>query len=80
MSNPVISGGNGENGKVTVCGKDGTPLAELLAFDGEAVIGAGNENRPGRLTMYNGIRQNTVNLTTADATLALGNNGVNGKV
>ena len=80
MSNPIISGGHGENGKVSVLGKGGQPQVELLAFDNEAVIGAGNENRPGRLTMYNGAAQNTVSLTTADATLALGNNGVNGKV
>lgn len=80
MSNPIVSGGNGVNGRVSVVGKDGTPLAELLAFDNEAVIGAGNRNRPGRLTMYNGAAQNTVNLTTTDARLALGSNGVNGQV
>lgn len=80
MNGPIISGGSGANGKASVVGKDGTPLAELLAFDNEAVIGAGNRNRPGRLTMYNGAAQNTVNLTTADAKLTLGTSGVNGQV
>jgi hypothetical protein len=76
----VISGGNGENGKVSVRGRDGVPLAELLAFDNEAAIGAGNQDRPGRLSLFNGAGLNTVSLTTADATLILGSNGVSGTV
>ena len=80
MGNPIVSGGDGSNGKVSVRGKDGTPLAELVASDGEGVIGAGNKDRPGRLTMFNGAGKITANLTAASATLVLGENAVNGKV
>lgn len=80
MGNPIISGGDGSNGKVSVRGKDGTPLVELVAADNEGAIGAGNKDRPGRLTMFNGAGKMTANLTAASATLVLGDNDVNGKV
>jgi hypothetical protein len=76
----VVVGGSGANGTVSVRGKDGQPLVELLGRDDEAVIGAGQTGRPGRLSMYNGAGQNTVNLTTADAALVLGGGGVGGTV
>ncbi|WP_324680485.1 hypothetical protein [Hymenobacter sp. GOD-10R] len=76
----LISGGNGANGKASVCGKDGTPLVEMLALDNEAVLGAGNKARPGRLTMYDKNGNPTVNVATADASLTLGSGGTNGKV
>jgi hypothetical protein len=60
-----------------VHGKDGQPLVELLGRENESVIGAGQKARPGRLSMYAGNGQNTVNLTTANATLTLG--GVGGR-
>jgi hypothetical protein len=77
----IISGGSGANGKVSVHGKDDTALVELLAFDKESVIGVGNKNRPGRLTMYNGAATpiQNVNLTAVDATLVLGGSE-NGKI
>lgn len=78
MAANEIVGGNGENGTLSVRGKDGTPLAELLARDNEAVLGAGNKNRPGRLTMFDAGGRNTINLTTADARIVAGSNGVNG--
>jgi hypothetical protein len=69
----VISGGSGQNGKVSVLGKDGQPLVELLGFDNESVISAGQRGgRPGRLTMYDGRGQQTVSLRAAEATLELG--------
>ncbi len=69
----VISGGSGQNGKVSVLGKDGQPQAELLAFDNESVIGVGQrDKRPGRLTMFNGQGQRTVNLRAEAADLHLG--------
>ena len=77
----IITGGNGTDGKVSVRGKDGQPLVELLGRDNECVIDAGQGgNRPARLTMYNGQGQQTVNLSTADATLRLGGSPTNGTV
>lgn len=78
MSN-VISGGAGANGKVSVLGKDNTPLAELIATDTESIIGVGNKGRAARLTMYDTNGSPSVNLRTADASLILGG-ATNGKV
>ena len=80
MSDNIILGGNGADGSVSVHGKDGQPLVELLGRDNEAVVGAGNKGRPGRLSMYDGAGGNTVNLTTADASLVLGGSGTDGRV
>lgn len=76
----VVVGGDGTDGTVSVRGSDGQPLVELLGRSNEAVIGLGQKSRPARLTMYNGNAQPTVNLSTADATLALGGSGINGTV
>jgi len=80
MSESIILGGSNTNGTVSVCGKDGQPLVELLGRDNESVIGAGQKGRPGRLTMYNANGQQTVNLSTTDAHLTLGGSGTNGTV
>ena len=66
--------------RISVHGKDGQPLVELLGRENESVIGAGQKARPGRLSMYAGNGQNTVNLTTANATLTLGGAGADGTV
>jgi len=75
-------GGLDKGGTVTVSGKDGQPLVQLLAHDTEAVIGAGQTpGRAGRLTMYDGKQPiQTVNLTAVDATLKLGGAGTDGTV
>jgi hypothetical protein len=65
-------GGNGTDGLVSVLGTDNTPLVQLIGTATEAIIGAGNTSRPGRLSMYDINGNNTVNLTTTDATLSLG--------
>jgi hypothetical protein len=75
-----IFGGGGADGTVSVLGRDGQPLVQLLARDTESVIGAGQTSRPGRLSMYDGKGQNTVSLTTADASLSLGGNNVPGTI
>jgi hypothetical protein len=77
--NNIVSGGAGTNGKVSVLGKDNIPLTELIATDNEAIMGAGNKGRAGRLTMYDANGSLTVNLRTADASLTLGG-ATNGKV
>jgi hypothetical protein len=41
MSDNIILGGNGADGSVSVHGKDGQALVELLGRDNEAVIGIG---------------------------------------
>jgi hypothetical protein len=77
----LISGGAGVNGEVSVNGKDGLPLVQLLATDTEAVIGAGQKDgRPARLTMYDGEANQTVNLSAANASLQLGGASTNGTV
>lgn len=78
ISARVEVGGGNVAGAVSVRGKDGAPQAKLLALEGESVLGVGQKDRPGRLTMYNGVQQATINLTTTDARLQLGGWGVNG--
>ena len=80
MSDILVLGSAAANGTVSVRGKDGQPLVELLGRDNECVIGAGQKGRPGRLTMYDVNGQQTVNLATADAHLTLGGGGANGSV
>jgi hypothetical protein len=46
------AGGDGVNGVVSVRGADNMPLAELLALPDEGVLGLGQANRPGRISMY----------------------------
>jgi len=65
-------GGPSKGRGVTVNGKDGQPDVQLLALDTEAVIGAGGSgNRPGRLTMYDGKGNQTVNLTAANGNISV---------
>ncbi|MBL8188159.1 MAG: hypothetical protein JNK38_09130 [Acidobacteria bacterium] len=73
-------GDSGVDGAVSVIGANGAPAVELLALPKESVIGAGTANRPGRLTLYNGNGQQTVNITTADAKFSLGGGGVAGSI
>ncbi len=80
MSDTLILGSAAANGTVSVRGKDGQPLVELLGRDSEAVIGAGQKGRPGRLTMYNGAQQQTVNLSAGTARLEIGGGSVAGAV
>jgi hypothetical protein len=51
-SGSVQVGGNGTNGTVSVRGADGMPLLELLGRDSESVMGLGQPNRPGRISMF----------------------------
>jgi hypothetical protein len=61
----LVVGGAGGNGRITVAGKDGEPVAELIAGDKEAVIAAGQKgSRPGRLTLYDGTGQPALNVST----------------
>ena len=84
----LISGGSGANGLVSVEGTDGLPLVQLVASATEAVIGAGQKGgRPGRLSLYDGQGQKTVDLLAgssavpvASAVLAVGGAGVDGTV
>jgi hypothetical protein len=84
----LISGGSGANGLVSVEGTDGLPLVQLVASATEAVIGAGQKGgRPGRLSLYDGQGQKTVDLLAgssavpvASAILAVGGAGVDGTV
>jgi hypothetical protein len=46
------AGGAGANGTVSVRGKDGAALVELLGGDTEAAIGVGQANRPGRISVF----------------------------
>lgn len=55
-------GGNGSTGTVSVLGTDGQPLVELLGSGNEAVIGLGQANRPGRISMFNGQRGEALRL------------------
>ena len=64
MSNEEILGGAGANGTVSVRGKDGQPLVELLGRDNEAVIGLGQSGRPGRISLYGADRQEAVRIDT----------------
>jgi hypothetical protein len=48
----VRAGGSGTNGIVSVRGKDGQPLVEMLGGDTESVIGVGQANRPGRISVF----------------------------
>ena len=60
-----IFGGNGQNGTVSVRGKDGQPLVELLGRDNEAAIGAGQTGRPARISLYNEHAQEALRLQTS---------------
>lgn len=80
MTQHLIAGGDGTNGRVTAAGKDNQPVAELSAGDAEAVIAAGQKGgRPGRLTLYDGNAHATFNVTSADGRVIAGGNGVNGR-
>jgi hypothetical protein len=71
----VITGGHGGNGRITAAAKDGLPLAELIAFEHEAVIAAGQKGgRPGRFTLYDGNGKPTVNISSADGHAVFGGN------
>jgi hypothetical protein len=73
-------GGGGVNGTISVHLAGGDPGVELLVLNQECIIGAGQQGRPGRLTLYDGNGSATVNLATANGRLDLGGGGVNGTV
>jgi hypothetical protein len=80
MTNLIVAGGSGNNGRVSTRGKDDQPLAEMIAADTEAVVAAGQKGgRPGRLTLYDGTGRNTINITSANAHAVIGGS-VNGRV
>lgn len=66
-------GGSGTNGTVSVRGKDGQPLVELLGRDNESVIGLGQSNRPGRISLYSGSGQEALRLDGASGDIVLMN-------
>lgn len=68
----VRAGGAGVNGVVSVRGADGMPLAELLAFPGEGVLGLGQANRPGRISLF-GPKGEAVRIDGASGDLTLFN-------
>lgn len=69
----LVIGGNGSNGTVSVTGADGQPLLELLARAGESVMGLGQANRPGRISLYNGARQEALRLDAATGDIVMAN-------
>jgi hypothetical protein len=76
----MITGGEGGNGRITAAAKDGMPLAEMIAFDKEAVIAAGQKGgRPGRFTLYDGNGKRAVNVSAIDAHAVFGGN-VGGRI
>jgi len=76
----IVAGGEGANGKFSAHGKDGQPLVELNAGDTEAVIAAGQKGgRAGRLTLYDGNQNATINISSVNATVVAGGNGANGR-
>jgi hypothetical protein len=83
----VVGGGSG-NGRVTAAGKDGRPLAELIAADEEAIIAAGGpapagtkaKGRGGRLTLYDGKGNATMNMISANAHAVVGGGQVPGRI
>jgi hypothetical protein len=80
MTDVVVAGGSGMNGRITVRGTDNEPLAELIASDAEAVVAAGQKSgRPGRVTLYDGSGKDTINLNSAHAHAVVGG-GVNGRL
>ncbi len=80
IADTLILGSGNANGTVSVRGKDGQPLIELLARDDEAVIGVGQKGRPGRLTMYNATQHQSVDLNAKTGRLQLGGGGLDGAV
>jgi hypothetical protein len=68
----VRAGGSGRNGTVSVFGKDGQPLLELLGRDTESVMGLGQANRPGRISMYS-AKGEAIRLDAASGDIMLSN-------
>jgi hypothetical protein len=69
----VRAGGNGVNGTVSVRGADGQPLVEMLGGNTESVIGVGQQNRTGRMSMFNGKGQEAIRLDAAAGDIMLMN-------
>ena len=68
----VQVGGSGRNGTVSVRGADGMPLLELLGRDNESVMGLGQANRPGRISMYS-AKGEAIRLDAASGDITLNN-------
>lgn len=66
-------GGNGANGTVSVRAADGEPLLELLGRPDECVMGLGQKNRPGRISMYGANQQEALRLDAATGDILLAN-------
>jgi hypothetical protein len=58
----VVAGGNGVNGRFSTCGKDGRPIVEMIASDTEAIIGLGQLNRPGRISLYDAAQHESIRI------------------
>lgn len=69
----VRAGGNGSNGTVSVLGADGLPLVELLGRANESVIGLGQRNRPGRVSLFDGQQREAIKLDAAAGDILLAN-------
>jgi hypothetical protein len=66
-------GGNGANGTVSVLGADGQPLLELLGRGNESVMGLGQVNRPGRISLFSGNQSESLRLDAATGDIMLAN-------
>ena len=68
-------GGAGTDGTVTLFGKDGQPCVAMAATATESVISAGQKNgRPGRLSMYDGNGNGTIDLNAAKGNVQFNGN------
>jgi antitoxin (DNA-binding transcriptional repressor) of toxin-antitoxin stability system len=66
-------GGGGVNSRITARGKDGQPVAELIATDTESIIGAGQKGRPARVSLYDTNQKETIRLDAAAGDIVLFN-------
>ena len=69
----LAMGGGGVNSRITARGKDGQPCVELIATDGESIIGAGQKGRPARISLYDTNQKETIRLDAAAGDLILFN-------
>jgi antitoxin (DNA-binding transcriptional repressor) of toxin-antitoxin stability system len=76
----LIVGGNGVDSRITARGKDNQPVAELIAHDNAAIIGAGQHGRPARVSLYDTNLKETIRATASDGRIIAGGNGVNSRI
>ena len=75
-----VTGGNGVNSRITARGKDNQPVAELIATDTAAIIGAGQKGRPARMSLYDTNQHETIRVTASDGKIIAGGGGVNSRI